>query len=135
MPFWTIVIGLVLGFIGLHGYFDFGGILGVQEHSPTALIPAAVGAALVLCGALALNPRLRKHAMHAAALIGLLGFLGAIYRPIKITLQNGTLDVSLVSVQLQLAMAVICLLFAVICVQSFVAARRRRSAGIDSGAR
>src|SRR5207237_4434834 len=112
--------------IGLHGYFDFGGLLRVKEHSPTALIPAAIGTVLVVCGILSRDDRLRKHVMHVAALVGVLGFFGALWRPVKTLVQEGTVDLSAVPVRLQLMTAVLCLVFVVLFVQSFVAARRAR---------
>ena len=124
MAFPTILIGLTLVFIGLQGYFDFGGLLGVETGQPTALIPAAIGAILVVCGALSRDDRLRKHVMHVAAAVG---FLGALYRPAKTLAQTGTVDLSAVPVRLQLATAALCLLFVILCVRSFIAARRARS--------
>ena len=44
----------------------------------TALIPAYAGAALVLLGLIALTgSAARKHAMHAAAAVGLIAMIGA----------------------------------------------------------
>jgi hypothetical protein len=131
VAFPTVAIGLVLILIGLQGYFDFGGLLGVAGRSPTALIPAAVGAVLAICGALSLDDRWRKHAMHLAAMVGLVGFLGAVWRPAKALVETGTVDLSAVPVRLQLATAALCLLFVILCVRSFVAARRAR-AGRDA---
>ena len=127
MAFPTIVIGLGLVLIGVQGYFDFGGVLGVKEHSPTALIPAAIGAVLIVCGILSRDDRLRKHVMHVAALVGVLGFLGALWRPVRALVREGTVDLTAVPVRLQLMTALLCLVFVVMCVQSFVAARRARS--------
>jgi hypothetical protein len=127
VAFPSIVIGLGLLLIGLQGYFDFGGVLGVKEHSPTALIPAAIGVVLIICGILSRDDRLRKHLMHFAALVGVLGFLGALWRPAKALMENGTVDLSAVPVRLQLLTALLCLVFVVMCVQSFVAARRGRA--------
>ena len=45
------------------------------KYKKTALIPAAFGLALLLCGALALKESRKKHAMHAAAMVGLLGWV------------------------------------------------------------
>lgn len=126
MAFSTIVIGIGLLLIGLQGYFDFGGVLGVKEHSPTALIPAAIGAVLIVCGILSCDDRLRKHVMHLAAVVGVLGFFGAIWRPVKALAQEGTVDLNAAPVRLQLMTALLCLVFVVMCVQSFVAARRAR---------
>jgi len=52
--------------LGAGGFFATG-----AEH-PTALMPAAAGILLIVLGLLARNPKLRMHAMHGAALIGLL---------------------------------------------------------------
>jgi len=127
VAFPSIVIGIGLLLIGLQGYFDFGGVLGVKEHSPTALIPAAIGAVLIVCGILARDDRLRKHVMHVAALVGVLGFFGAIWRPAKALATEGTVDLSAAPVRLQLMTALLCLVFVAMCVQSFVAARRART--------
>ena len=51
--------------------------LGHEKHH--ALIPAFVGAPLVLAGLVGMVERFLKHAMHLAAMIGLLGCLGAAY--------------------------------------------------------
>lgn len=52
--------------LGAGGFFATG-----AEH-PTALMPAAAGILLIVLGLLVRNPKLRMHAMHGAALIGLL---------------------------------------------------------------
>ncbi|MGH7277752.1 MAG: hypothetical protein ACREJG_03605 [Candidatus Rokuibacteriota bacterium] len=64
--------------------------------------------------------------MHGAALVALLGFLGAAV-PLVTLLGRGALGARTV---LQLLMAVLCGAFVVLCVRSFAAARRRRAAGI-----
>ncbi len=73
MPGITIGFGAVLCAIGLWGFFGSD----PDKQSVTALIPAFFGAALIVCGLLAFAKKWRKHAMHAAAGIGLLGFLAA----------------------------------------------------------
>ena len=70
VPATTIAIGAALIVLGLGGYVLTGAV------SLTALIPAAFGLLLVLAGVLARDDRKRMHAMHAAALIAILGFLG-----------------------------------------------------------
>jgi hypothetical protein len=84
---------------------------------------------LVLCGLVALNGRLLKHAMHAAAAVGLLGLLGGAVRALPHVLQllNGT-DGSPAATRQQLWMAGICLVFVLLCVNSFIQTRRRRRA-------
>ena len=72
MPATTIALGAVLIVLGLGGYVLTG------AASLTALIPAAFGLLLALAGLLARDDRKRMHAIHAAVVIALLGFLGSV---------------------------------------------------------
>lgn len=129
MPFLAILIGAILVGIGLQGYYDFGDFLGVEKSQPTALIPAAVGGVLVLLGLIGMaGGGARKHSMHLAAMVGLLGFAGALYRPV-LGMVNQTFDFNNVPTRLQLAMAGLCLAFVLMCIQSFINARRVRGFG------
>lgn len=102
----------------------------VGKKSPTALIPAGVGLLLALCGMLALKESMRKHAMHGAATVGLLGAvagagkggmdLGKFFSGDPSLNQRSFLFVWL--------MALICGVFVFLCVQSFRAARKQREA-------
>jgi hypothetical protein len=117
----------------------FGGILlvlGVAGHavtgaqSPTALIPAALGFLLVLLGWLARRPRMRMHAMHGAALLGVLGFAGSVrgIGQVARMLVGQTVQRPSAAIA-QSIMAFVCLAFVGLTVRSFVAARlaRRKS--------
>lgn len=77
MPAITILIGVMLLLIGLGGY-GFG-LVNAQQHggsaSPTALIPAFIGLILLILGGLGTGVKLRKHMMHAAVGVALVGFL------------------------------------------------------------
>jgi hypothetical protein len=129
VPTITFVFGVLLIIVGLWGRFS------TATASPTALIPAYLGAAFVVLGLLAHKERWLKHAMHAAALLGLLGFLGAGYMafphlpallsgtPIK--RPNGS-DATF-AVRMQTIMALLCGVFVGLCINSFVSARRRRA--------
>lgn len=120
MPSTSIISGFLLILIGALGY-AFGLIDG--HGSPTALIPAAFGILLLILGSVAKSKEnLRMHLMHAAVIIGLLGFLIPAYRLLS---RINDLNVSL-AVLSQAAMAVICLFFVILSVQSFVNARRNR---------
>jgi hypothetical protein len=114
----TIVIGLVLIGLGLAGY------LPSEPKAVTALIPAAFGGLLVALGAVALNEKARKHAMHLAVMVGLLGFVGAGYMAAKAGL-SGNIERPL-AFGMQVSMAVICAVFVGLCIKSFIDARRRR---------
>jgi uncharacterized membrane protein len=95
------------------------------EHASwTALIPAILGGVFVVLGALAFKDNLRKHVMHLAAALGLLGFLASLGRLLPKILM-GEVQFGLATVCLAL-MALICALFVGLCVNSFVQARRRR---------
>ena len=120
----AIGFGIVLIALGLYGY------LSVDEvaRSKTALIPAIAGALLAICGVIALNPSLRKHAMHAAAVVGLLGFLAPLGRVIPQTIR-GNPPSGLAGFS-QVTMSVLCLIFLILCVRSFIAARKARQVGM-----
>lgn len=129
MPVLSVVFGLLLIAVGIWGYW--GGALGLwqplgfdapERLSGTALIPAYLGAVLVVLGLLAFKESLLKHAMHGAAMIGLLGLLAAVSRILITGKVQGVGGASLV------AMALLCAIFIALCVNSFVQARRRRRA-------
>ena len=71
----TVVFGLLLIGNGIWGY------TASESASVTALIPAFVGIALLLCAIGSIvKPALNMHLMHIAALLGLLGCLAALGR-------------------------------------------------------
>ncbi len=123
----TIGLGLLLIVLGLGSYF------GTGRESWTALIPAFFGLPLVLLGLIALKEHLRKHAMHVAVVIGLLGFVGTVSGLMKLpVLLTGGELAQPGAVAVKAAMAVVCFLFVVLCVWSFVKARRASAAQRDS---
>ena len=114
----AFVFGALLIILGIGGYF----VAEPALRSPTALIPAIAGGLLIVFGAIALRPNLRMHAMHGAALVGLLGFIAPMGRVIPKAIQGSPPHgLALFS---QLAMAILCLAFVLLCVRSFIAARR-----------
>jgi hypothetical protein len=118
----SIGFGVVLIALGLGFYFATG-----QEH-PTALIASGFGLVLLLLGVIALKERLRKHAMHLAAMVGVVGFLipAVMGLPKLPALLAGTAPRPAATVE-QLIMAGLCLVFVLLCVRSFVVARMRRA--------
>lgn len=117
----TIGYGALLIALGVIGYIASG------AASVTALIPAFFGLPVVVLGALALKENIRMHAMHGAVLIGLLGFLGAL-RGVPDALRvlvGGEVERPAAAVS-QGIMALASLVFVVLCVQSFIQARRNR---------
>lgn len=118
MPNTSIACGALLVLVGILGY-----IAGVMNDraSYTALIPAGIGAVLIILGVVSnMKEALRKHLMHAAVVIALLGFIAVAVRLVpKLGEFNGS------AAQLsQLATAIICLIFVVLAIRSFAAARR-----------
>ena len=115
---------MILIVIGILGYLGSGMI--DDHYAPTALIPAAIGAVLLVLGFLAGNPKLRMHVMHAAVLIALIGCAMSVWRLAK-TIHEGELNgVKLFSLG---GTAVVAGIFTVMCVRSFIAARKARQAG------
>ncbi|MCU1290768.1 MAG: hypothetical protein JWN60_2997 [Acidobacteria bacterium] len=120
MPSTTIACGILLVLIGLTGYAY--GMTG-GNASLTALIPALFGLILVALGAVArAKENLRKHLMHAAVTVGLIGFLMTAGR-LVMNLSRLTLNAATTA---QIAMAVVCLIFVLLCIKSFTEARRNR---------
>lgn len=96
------------------------------KWSPTSLIPTFVGLPLIICGVLAAQEKLRKHAMHAAAGLSLLGMLASAGRGISVMFKPD-FKFGLASFSVW-TMAVLCGIFLVLCVRSFIQARRNREA-------
>src|SRR5262249_15845193 len=124
----AILFGVLLIALGLVGYFrpiTFGEV-GPEGTSPTALIPAAFGAVLLICGGVVeAMPKSRKHVMHLAAAVGLIGGLGGI-----MPVQRKGLDFSQSSVVAGLLMIGLCAIFVIFCIRSFILARIARSEGL-----
>lgn len=114
----TLVFAVLLVALGLVGFFGTGG-----EH-PTALIPTWIGLALGVFGLLAISPneRQRKLFMHVNVTIGLVGFLGTIFEILRSL--NSTKDMDGTALVAKTAMAWLLLIYVLLCVRSFVVARR-----------
>lgn len=120
MPSISIACGTLLMLIGAIGYIN--GAM-TDRASITALIPAFFGIALVLLGVFArMRDSMRKHLMHVAVLIALLGFIFPAGRLIS-NLGSLTYSAAVVS---QVSMALVCLLFVILGIKSFTDARRNR---------
>jgi uncharacterized membrane protein len=120
----TLLFGILMIALGVVGYFATG------RQSLTALIPVIPGVIWLVLGALARNERLRKHAMHAAAALSLLGFIGLI-RPMITLIRwqaGGETPARPAAVVSQSILGILFLVFLILCVRSFIAARRARTA-------
>lgn len=120
MPLAAIASGILLVLVGLSGY-----LVSDAANPVTALIPAGWGILLLVPGVVAyMAPGLRKHLMHAAAGLGLLGFLLAGGRLAMVLAQGEGSTLGRLSLG---AMALICAVFLALCIKSFRDARRSRS--------
>lgn len=132
----AITIGLLLILVGVAGYtMPTTEVVaeGTEEilekkSSPTALIPAGFGLVILLCGAVsALKPSLTKIFMHVAVTFGLLGALAATGRGsgslIKFIRGEEFNPRAFVFIA---CMGVLCWIFVVTCVMSFIKARKAR---------
>jgi len=119
----TIAFGAILIVLG-GGFY-----MATHRSSVTALIPAFLGCILVVLGLLAFKEKFRKHAMHLAALFGLIGLLGGAVMgfPRLIRMLAGVDVDRPAAIIEQSVMAGVCLVFVGLCVNSFIQARRRRS--------
>jgi hypothetical protein len=116
MPKIAVAVGSLLILQGVGFY------VGTASKSVTALIPAFVGLPILVLGTLAFKESVRKHAMHAAAALGILGLLAAVGRIAMAGLRLSPAGVSLV------IMVLLTGGFVLLCVKSFVDARRRQRA-------
>ena len=120
----TIVIGLLLNIVGFVGFFGTGAI-----HY-TALIPCILGVILILCGIIARSPKLHMHVMHVAVLVGLLGFGATVsaFAKLPSVLRYHGAENSNAAVS-KMATALLCSIFVILCVRSFVVARLLKKQG------
>jgi hypothetical protein len=123
----TIGFGVALILVGGVAFF----LLGQHSHGIHSLIPAAFGLLLVTFGAQAETPVAKKRMifMHIAVTIGLLGLLGTIPGIIAVVaMALGATVARPEAARVQAVMGTICLVYVLLCVRSFIAARRARLA-------
>ena len=117
----TIALGVVLIVLGLTGYFLTG------AASVTALIPAFFGIVIALLGLVARDEHKRKHAIHGAVVVALIGFLGSARGLLGIGDVFAGTAARPAAVISQSLMALLTLGYIVMAVRSFIAARRSRA--------
>lgn len=130
MPKVTIVFGLLL--CGLSAVVL---LLKAEFKLGTWLIPSGVGLPLIVLGILAAaQPSARKHYMHAAVTLGLLGGLLALFQGVsQLVKLAGGAEVNSLAAGMVWAMTVICFAFVGLCIQSFIAARKAREKLSEGG--
>ena len=118
----TLVFALLLVLLGLAGY------LGTGSQHPTALIPTWFGVALGIGGFLAISPSesRRKLFMHINVTIGLLGFLGGAVEAVRGYghARSLGLEPDKIALASKATMAGLMLIYVLMCVRSFIDARR-----------
>jgi len=118
----TLVFAVLLIALGLAGY------LGTGSAHPTALIPTWIGLALGLFGFLAISPNegRRKLFMHINVTIGLLGFLGGAVEAVRgyVHATSLGLEPDMTALASKLTLAGLMLIYVILCVRSFIDARR-----------
>ena len=117
----TILFGVLLFLLGVVVWAATG------RHAPTALIPAYLGIVLAILGLLARtrNQKRRMLMMHIAVTLGALGFLftaKSIWDFIQ--LERGHMFARPVAVEDKAVMSVMLLIYVLLCVRSFIKARR-----------
>ena len=121
----SLVFAILLAILGLGFYFKTG------SHYPTALIPLWFGLALGVFGFLAISPNesRRKLFMHINVTIGVIGFFGAAIRAIMVygNARSAGENPDYIAISAQGAMALILLVYVLMCVRSFIEARRSRA--------
>jgi hypothetical protein len=118
-----MVVGFLLVLVSVGFWFAMG------RAEMAALHPAGLGVLLLIAGALANSedPKRRMLWMHIAVTLGLIGLLITGIRAV-LQIVHGTTGVAPLAFDERAIVAVICLTFVAMCVRSFIAARRARTA-------
>jgi len=120
----TMIFAALLIVLGVGMYLYTG------HQYPTALIPAAFGLVMGICGYLAMSPSesRRKLFMHINVTLGAIGFLMAAGRALTSygAARSQGVDPNYLALGSQAAMALLLANYVVLCVKSFIEARRAR---------
>lgn len=122
----TIALGVLLILIAIAGFVATG-----SEH-PTALIPGAVGVLFCIFGSLASSPDPKRRMlwMHIAVTVALLLFLFTLKADIDVfRLAKGVSYPHPIAIEEKAATSLVCLLYVLLAVRSFINARRTRVLG------
>jgi hypothetical protein len=119
----TVLFGVLLIILGAASFILTG------HKFPTSLIPVAFGILLVTFGGMAETAETRRRMlfMHIAVTVGLLGFLATAPALVSaFQLFKGKLFPYPAAIEEKAAMSVLLFIYVVLCVRSFIAARRSR---------
>jgi uncharacterized membrane protein HdeD (DUF308 family) len=121
----TIAFGILLLLLGIVAFVSTG-----SDH-PTSLIPSITGLFFVLFGVMANTEDTKKRMlwMHISVTVALLAFLGTIPADIDVVrLSRGVSFAHPIAVEEKAALSLLCLIYVLFCVRSFISARRARLA-------
>jgi len=115
----TIAYSMLLIILGLGGY-----VLS-RAASITALIPAFFGIVVLIFALLSRKEQLKKHAMHIAAVLGLIGFIATVggLGDLKAMISGEEVQRQFAVVSKSI-MAILSLAYVMVCIKSFIDARR-----------
>lgn len=117
----TFAVGGLLVATGIIAY------LASESNSMTALIPSALGVLLLIAAAVSRAPKARRHAIHAALAVAVLGVAGTAMNVMKLgELFAGTAERPNAVIASTITFGVL-LVFLIVGVASFVRARRFRA--------
>ena len=124
MPIVAMLFGGLLTALGVVAYTS-PELLGTGDSGKiSALSPAFLGLPIALAGLVStLKPSLLKHAMHVAAVLGLLGIVGGF---VPVALRNFNFDTA--AVKVGVGMTLLSAVFVGLCVKSFIDAKKARKA-------
>jgi hypothetical protein len=126
----AMLFGSLLTALGAAAYYSPDLFAGGNPGQVSAASPAFIGFPILLSGLLtAAMPNLRKHAMHLAAVFGVLGVVGGL---VPMFLRK--FDFATTAVQVGLGMTLLSAIFVFLCVRSFIAARKAREAAAKAAA-
>jgi len=119
----TVLFALMFVALGLLGY------IGTGSAHPTALIPTWIGLVLGLFGALSFSPDAgkRKLFMHINVTVALLASIGTVVEVIRGTLHAAATGIAprTAAVAAKWSLAGLLLVYIILCIRSFIAARRK----------
>jgi len=124
MPRTTLTFGILLILLAVAGYAASG------FAAKTALIPAGIGIPLAICGLIAFRGlKARMIAAHVAIVFAALGFLAS-FMPVFSNLAKlfGDGDANFLAMASGLGMLVLCLVYIVLSIRSFIMARLAKKA-------
>jgi hypothetical protein len=129
MPLVTCVIAVLLIALGVTSR------LLSASPSLTVLIPAALGGLLLIAGLIAFKAGARMHAMHAAAMLALLGIGGSVGALVHLPalLGGGTVERPMAVASRSLTF-LLCAILLALAVRSFINARLARRAAAAAAA-